>query len=141
MKDSPEYLDTVFQIRSTVRLVLLVAFSDGRLDSQELDEAIRTFSALAGEYFGEHDPEIFVDQVERIADELPDEIYGMDGEQIFELAMETAKEIDDPSSQEVALIAALRVAYGDEELDSVETRCITALANEWGISLKSLAAT
>ena len=77
-------------------------------------------------------------QVERISDEVRNEVEDLSPEEILVLALDTAERIEESSSQELALTSALRIAYGYGEIDECESRCITEIAQNWGISLKSL---
>ncbi len=119
-------------------MALLVAYSDGELDHEEYDKAFQVFGDIAEEYLGEHDHSVLTGQVERIAAGLIEEIKGLSPEDILGLALDTADRIEDSTSQEVAIIAAIRVAYGDRNLAELESHCIAEIANKWGISLKNL---
>ena len=136
--ENRDYFDTVYQTKDIIRMTLLVAYSDGTLDPQEYEKAIEVYSELSDEYLGEHDSSVLIGQVERISEGLSDEVEGLAPEEIHSLALETAERIEDSTSQEVALVSAMRIAYGDFELDKHESRCITEIANNWGISIKNL---
>ena len=136
--DERDYYDTVFQTKDILRMALLVGHSDGSLHPQEYEKAIEVFEEISEEYLGEHDTEFMRGQVERISDELREELDGMEVDEIFALAIEAAESIVDRSSQELALVSALRIAYGDYEIHELESRCITTIAKNWGISLKSV---
>ncbi len=136
--ENRDYFDTVYQTKDIIRMTLLVAYSDGTLDPQEFEKAIEVFSEISDEYLGEHNTSVLIGQVERISEGLSGEVKGLDPEEIHSLALETAEWIEDSTSQEVALMSAMRVAYGDFELDKHESRCIAEIANNWGIDVKSL---
>lgn len=136
--DEEDQFDTVYQTKDIVRMTLLVAYSDGSLHPQEYQKAIEVFSEVSDEFLGEHDSSVLSGQVERIAAGLREEVDGLEPEDIRALAFATAERIEDRSSQELALKSALRVAYGDYELDKHESDCITEIARYWGITLKSL---
>jgi tellurite resistance protein len=136
--DQEDQFDTVYQMKDIIRMALLVAYSDGSLHAMEYTKAEEVFSEIADEYLGEHDPTFFTGQLERISEGLREEVDGLESEEIIALAFNTAERIEDRSSQELAIVAALRVAYGDFELDALESSCITDIARNWNITLKSL---
>jgi tellurite resistance protein len=136
--DEEDYFDTVYQTKDIIRITLLAAYSDGSMHSQEYEKAIEVFTEISDEFLGEHDSSVLSGQVERIASGIREEVYGLDPKEIRMLALETAALIEDRSSQELALKSALRVAYGDYEIDKLESDCITEIAQFWGITLRSL---
>ena len=133
-----DYFDTVYQTKDIIRITLLAACSDGSMHSQEYEKAIEVFTEISDEFLVEHDSSVLSGQVERIASGIREEVYGLDPKEIRMLALETAALIEDRSSQELALKSALRVAYGDYEIDKLESDCITEIAQFWGITLRSL---
>jgi len=136
--DEEDYFDTVYQTKDIIRITLLAAYSDGSMHSQEYEKAVEVFTEISDEFLGEHDSSVLSGQVERIASGIREEVYGLDPKEIRMLALETAALIEDRSSQELALKSALRVAYGDYEIDKLESDCITEIAQFWGITLRSL---
>jgi hypothetical protein len=119
--DEEDYFDTVYQTKDIIRITLLAAYSDGSMHSQEYEKAIEVFTEISDEFLGEHDSSVLSGQVERIASGIREEVYGLDPKEIRMLALETAALIEDRSSQELALKSALRVAYGDYEIDKLES--------------------
>ena len=136
--DEEDYFDTVYQTKDIIRITLLAAYSDGSMHSQEYEKAVEVFTEISDEFLGEHDSSVLSGQVERIASGIREEVYGLDPKESRMLALETAALIEDRSSQELALKSALRVAYGDYEIDKLESDCITEIAQFWGITLRSL---
>lgn len=137
MEDS-DYFDTVFQTKDIIRMALLVAFSDGSLHPLEFRRAEEVFSEIANEYLGEHKADTLLGQVERIANDLRVEIEGLEPHEIVNLAVDAAGAIEGATSQEVAMIASIKIAYGDLEIDPLELRAIKEIANGWGLSIKDL---
>jgi len=134
-----DYFDSGFEVHDAMRLVLLVAFADGTLDLEELHRAEEVFTQAGSEFFGLNDHDILVGQLERAAEEVRHEVQEHDGEDILQSVLEAAETVVDPGLQEIILGAALRVAYGDYDIDKEEARCLKALADAWGLTLQSVA--
>ena len=136
--ENRDNVDTVYQTKDIIRMVLLVAYSDGSLDPLEYETAIEVFTEVANKYLGQHKAKNLIGQVERIAAGLREEVRSLEPEEIQALAVETAEAIEDALSQDLAIVLAIRVAFGDFVHDERESDCIADIANIWGISLRDI---
>ena len=138
MADS-DYDDNSTQ--AVFRVALAVAFSDDMLDHEEqakVEEVYRNILMRMDEYDEDGDIE---EETESIAEDVMAALADLDSEsERQELYEEWAEVITDPDLQEIALAAAVLIAGEDADIDPVESECMAAFCDNWGLDFDDMLA-
>jgi tellurite resistance protein len=127
--------------QAVFRVALAVAFSDDMLDHEEqakVEEVYRNILLRMDEY--DEDGEI-EEESESIAQDVMGALADVDSEaEREELYAEWAEVITDPDLQEIALAAAVIIAGEDADIDPVESACMAAFCDNWGLDFDDMLA-
>lgn len=127
--------------QALLRVALAVALGDEILDCEEQRKLKQVYDEIREELDDFDDDIDMAEDVEIIADEVIDELSVSDSpEDRLELYEDWAAAITDPDLQEIALIAALRVAGAGHDYASAESAALGAFCQLWDIDMEELLA-
>ena len=122
-----------------IRIAIVVAAADGEFDRAEYDRVERVYEEVSL-WLGHDDDTISIRRHGRqLSSELADEICDVTRNgTIEEYVHQCANDITDRDVQEIAVLAALRVAGGDHHLAQREFKCLLRFCNHWEINLNEV---
>jgi tellurite resistance protein len=126
---------------AVLRVALAVAFSDDLLDHEEaakIEDVYRNILSRMDEYDEDID---LTEESEVVSSDAMDSLSALeDAADREELYAEWAECITDPDLQELALVAALKIAAEDTNIDPTESACMSAFCDNWGLDLDEVIA-
>lgn len=139
MKEPDKYDDNSPQ--SVLRVALAVALGDEMLDREEQEKLALVYGEIRDQMEDLDEESDAAEEIEVIAEEVVEELSASDApEDRMELYEDWAAAITDPDLQELALVAALRVAGagGGVDLGSAETVALNIFCDLWDIDLEEM---
>jgi tellurite resistance protein len=125
--------------QAVLRVALAVAFADDLLDHEEhakVEQVYRDIRASMDIYEGAEDAYA---ESENIAEYVLDSVSSAESdEDLAELWEEWADAVVDSDLQELAVLAALRIAGVDADIDADESECMNAFCDIWGLELDEI---
>jgi tellurite resistance protein len=125
--------------QAVLRVALAVAFADDLLDHEEhakIEQVYRDIRARMDIYEDEEDAYAESESIaEDVVDSLSTAESAVERAEVWE---EWADAIPDPDLQELAVLAALRIAAVDADFDSDESECMNVFCDIWGLDLEEI---
>ena len=125
--------------QAVLRVALAVAFADDLLDHEEhakVEQVYRDIRASMDIYEGAEDAYA---ESENIAEYVLDSVSSAESDDdLAELWEEWADAVVDSDLQELAVLAALRIAGVDADIDADESECMNAFCDIWGLELDEI---
>ena len=125
--------------QAVLRVALAVAFADDLLDHEEhakVEQVYRDIRARMDIYEGVEDAYA---ESENIAEYVLDSLSSAESdEDRAEVWEEWADAVVDSDLQELAVLAALRIAAVDADIDVEESECMNAFCDIWGLELDEI---
>lgn len=144
MGDKPVMISDAYDDNSpqaVLRVALAVALGDEMLDREEQAKLALVYNEIRDQMEDVDEESDAEDDVERISEEVVEELSASDAEEDrTELYEDWAAAITDPDLQELALVAALRVAGagGGVDLGSAESVALRQFCELWDIDLAEM---
>jgi tellurite resistance protein len=125
--------------QAVLRVALAVAFADDLLDHEEhakVEQVYRDIRARMDIYEGADDAYA---ESENIAEFVLDSLSSAEADdERAEVWEEWADAVVDSDLQELAVLAALRIASVDTDIDVDESECMNAFCDIWGLELDEI---
>jgi len=121
---------------AVLRVALAVAFSDDLLDHEEVAKVEDVYRSILTR-MDEYDEDIDVAEAsEMVSTDIMDSLAELDNEaDREELYADWAGSLTDPDLHEIALVAALKIAAEDADIEPSESACMSAFCDNWGLDL------
>jgi tellurite resistance protein len=125
--------------QAVLRVALAVAFADDLLDHEEHSKIEQVYRDIRTRMDIYESAEDAYAESENIAEFVLDSLAAIDSkEDLAELREEWADAVVDSDLQELAVLAALRIASVDTDVDVEEAECMNAFCDIWGLELDEI---